>query len=179
VPTHADYQLFKGVKLTAHSVGGKYLPPTPPDILGPFYLAGADVLQDGVLADDPNLHVAGRVLNTDGEPVPADLDIWQADENGVYDEKGYKFRGRVLADIAGNYAFHTIRPGDYKISEPGQPDDFRCAHIHVIVTAPGHKRLVTQLYFPDDRHNVTDHWFDTRRVILADGHFDFILEREV
>lgn len=158
--------------------GAAKLAPTGADILGPFYLAGAPIREDGRLCgphEGKPLVVSGFVRNQDGEAIDAVLDVWQADADGVYDETGFTFRGkfRCLSDTG--YGFETIRPGDYKISEPGQADDFRCAHIHVIVTADGFKPLTTQLYFTDDPYNATDHWFSTARVI-RDGRFDFVLE---
>jgi protocatechuate 3,4-dioxygenase beta subunit len=165
---HSDYQRYKG------------LVPTPPDILGPFYREGAP--ERSVLSDNPDLGVRGYVMGTDGKPVPyALLDVWHADKHGDYDNDSprYRHRGKTKANPQGEYSFTTIIPSDYKISEAGQPDDYRCSHIHVIVTAPGCKKLVTQLYFPDDKYNKTDHWFDPRRVITPpDATFNFVLERE-
>lgn len=167
---HTGYQAFL-----------KHLPPTPSDIEGPFYLAGAAFVESGVIAlpakyGNEILVVQGQVLSTDGTPlVGAVLDIWQANESGVYDEHGYERRGKVRTDGKGCYRFETVRPGDYQIAD--NPPDFRCAHIHVKVTADGHKPLTTQLYFPDDKYNATDHWFDPRRVIQSpNGQFDFVLE---
>ncbi len=156
--------------------------PTPSDIEGPFYLAGAEEKPDGVIGRPQDydqrvdLVVQGQVLSTDGTPlVGVILDIWQADPKGVYDEHGFKLRGKVVTDGKGCYKFRTVIPGDYQIAET--PPEFRCAHIHVKVTADGFKPLTTQLYFPDDKYNTTDRWFDPRRVIQhPDGVFDFILE---
>jgi protocatechuate 3,4-dioxygenase beta subunit len=158
-----------------------HLQPTPPDIEGPFYKAGAPLRGDGVIGimtrDSLPLTVSGRVLSADGTPlVDAVLDIWQADEHGAYDNTGYKFRGKVRPDHHGCYLFETIVPADYQIAD--SPPDYRCAHIHFKVTAPGHASLTTQLYFPDDPYNATDHWFDARRVIQHPvGTFDFVLAR--
>jgi protocatechuate 3,4-dioxygenase beta subunit len=126
------------------------------------------------------LELNGRVLSTDGQPVEVALmEFWQADPEGVYDEHGTRHRGNQIADAngPGTYRLLTFVPGDYKISEPGQPDEFRCAHIHVKVSASGFKTLTTQLYFLNDPHNGTDRWFDPRRVLPPSGMFDFVLER--
>jgi protocatechuate 3,4-dioxygenase beta subunit len=135
--------------------------------------------------------VSGVVKDTAGTPLEGVLDIWQADEKGVYDNDGFKLRGKIIVDDtavrhprlrselqvpSGAYSFQTIMPGDYQIAD--NPPDFRCAHIHVKVTAEGYKPLTTQLYFPDDQYNATDHWFDRRRVIQHPiGTFDFVLEK--
>jgi protocatechuate 3,4-dioxygenase beta subunit len=159
--THAEYQAFKA------------LAPTPPDIEGPFYKPGAPARAE--LVPGGSLAVSGRVLGTDGAPVPgAVLDVWQADPAGEYDNAGFNFRGKMTAASEGAYRFVTVRPGDYKISDT----EFRCAHIHVKVTAPGFRPLTTQLYFHNSPHNDTDHWYDPRREIGPGGEFDFVLERE-
>lgn len=164
--TYHEYQSFKV----------QTLPPTPSDIEGPFYKAGAPESFSGMLFDPPNLRVWGNVLDIQGKAIiGAVLDIWQADYAGAYDNDGFKLRGKIKSGTGGQYSFKTIVPGDYQIAE--DPPDFRCAHIHVKVTSDGFKPLTTQLYFPDDKYNATDHWFDQRRVIPANGNFDFVLER--
>lgn len=146
------------------------LPPTHSDIEGSFYLVG-----------ETKLYVSGRVLSPDGTSLDAVLDIWQADEHGVYDEKGYKLRGKIHCLSDTGYAFETVMPGDYQIAE--SPPDFRCAHIHVKVAADGYKPLTTQLYFADTPYDNTDHWFDPTRCIKfaamakTNGTFDFVLEK--
>src|SRR5689334_14972770 len=70
---------------------------TPPGateatVLGPFfahgakeYGYGADLRQGASLKGD-DVWVSGRVLSTDGRPIPnAVLDIWQAKADGIYD----------------------------------------------------------------------------------------------
>jgi protocatechuate 3,4-dioxygenase beta subunit len=176
----------------------KLLPPTPPDIEGPFYKAGAPLLTDGflpgVLNKDcmgKNLTVSGYVSNVNGEAIAgALLDIWQANATGVYDNDGYNLRGKILSsgnyESVGVYIFNTIIPGDYDISEPTdpQPHEFRCAHIHFKLSAMNYKSLTTQLYFPVDPYNATDHWFSILRVInfvgddYSKGTFNFVLEKE-
>jgi protocatechuate 3,4-dioxygenase beta subunit len=181
--TASDYQRYKGQRPTRAAPAAGKLAPTTPDILGPFWKDGAPERPDGRLCgphEGKPLVVSGRVIDTNGNPAEAVLDVWQADANGVYDNDGFQFRGKIktaLDDRGQVYVIRTIRPGDYKISDPGQPDEFRCAHIHVKVTAPGFKPLTTQLYFPDDKFNSTDHWFSESRVI-RDGRFDFVLERQ-
>lgn len=189
--TYTDYQKYREQigTLPRASAGG--LAPTGSDIEGPFYKAGAPILMDdGQLCESPTLHLSGLVMDTAGNPCSeAVLDFWQANAAGEYDLTGFKFRGKVFAAVDDRGAFYrlqTIRPGDYKISDPGQPDDFRCAHIHVKLTCPGCKPLTTQLYFADDSYDATDHWFSAARVIkfpasrnpLTQGRFDFVLERE-
>lgn len=160
------------------------LPPTPADIEGPFYKASAP--ERCQLRDYPSLYLGGRVLDRDGQPIRgALLDVWQADAEGVYDNEGFNLRGVQRTGADGRYLVETVRPGDYDISDPGDPEPhkFRCAHIHFKLSAQGFKDLTTQLYFEDDPYNGTDRWFDRRRTVhelrdrTGSAMFDFVLEK--
>jgi protocatechuate 3,4-dioxygenase beta subunit len=179
---YVAYQQYKDQPRTTATAPAGKLPPTTGDIEGPFYKAGAPIIESSVLAEDGNLIVSGFVRNQDGEALDAVLDVWQADAHGDYDEKRFHLRGKIRCLSDAGYAFKTARPGDYKIAD--DPPDFRCAHIHVKVTADEFKPLTTQLYFPKDPYNATDHWFSQDRVIQineilrpGEGRFDFVLER--
>lgn len=89
------------------------------------------------------LAVAGRIIDTRGEGVPdATVEIWHADHGGHYDIAGYRFRAKLPLGAEARYQFDTVMPGHY-------PDRV-CQHVHYLVTAPGHKPLITQLYFATD-----------------------------
>jgi protocatechuate 3,4-dioxygenase beta subunit len=118
--------------------------PTPRDMEGPFYKAGApmraSIVEPGSKGE--RLALSGRVLAGDCKPVPgALLDFWQADENGDYDNAGFRYRGKVAADAGGHYRVETILPPPYM----GRP-----RHIHVKLQRPGGRVLTTQLYFPGE-----------------------------
>ncbi len=119
--------------------------PTPQNALGPFYKKHSPesrLLRASGDAGMP-LTVSGRVLDTRGELLPnAVVEIWHTDHFGHYDLEGYRFRAKLPIETSGNYSFDTIMPGHY-------PDRV-CQHIHYLVTAPGDKQLVTQLYFATD-----------------------------
>jgi catechol 1,2-dioxygenase len=72
--------------------------------------------------------------------------MWQADHNGRYDVVGYKYRTKFTVDATAEYVVETVMPGHYS-DRPAQ-------HIHYLITAPGHKALITQVYF------ATDPWFE-------------------
>ena len=119
--------------------------PTPPNALGPFYKKRAP--DTGMLRSKEDagmpLAVSGRIIDTRGEAVPdAKVEIWHTDHGGHYDLAGYRFRATVPIDGKGGYRVDTIMPGHY-------PDRV-CQHVHYLVTAPGHKPLITQLYFATD-----------------------------
>ena len=119
--------------------------PTPGTVLGPFYKKRAPESRTLRLTNDPGLplSVKGNVLNTRGELlVNATVEVWHTDHFGHYDLDGYRFRAKLLTDSKGAYDFQSVMPGHY-------PDRV-AQHVHYLVTAPGHKPLVTQLYFATD-----------------------------
>jgi hypothetical protein len=127
---------------------------TEPQILGPFYTAGAPTRTVLVEPADPGvrLSVSGTVMSTNCALLPGALiDVWQADDTGAYDSVGFRFRGVLNADAKGAYRFDTIIPGRYLNGA-----QYRPAHIHVRVSAAGHVLLTTQLYFACDPYNDID-----------------------
>ena len=152
---------------------------TPAQTEGPYYLAGAPMKASLVEAGMAGTRVllTGRVLTNQCVPVAgAIVDVWQADDAGVYDLKGFRLRGKVTADAQGNYAIETILPGLY----PG-----RTRHIHVKVTIPGGPTLTSQVYFPNEGANRTDGIFDAAMLAkMSDGAggvkmatIDFVLKK--
>jgi len=121
------------------------LKPTPPNDLGPFYKPQAPRGNRLSRSGDAGLPLAvsGTVFNTRGEALPeAVLEIWQADPFGQYDNHGFHYRGELTARERGEYSFETNLPGHYPTRV--------AQHIHYKVSAPGHKTLITQLYFATD-----------------------------
>src|SRR5881628_3887419 len=99
----------------------------------------------------PRLIVSGQVLSARCRPVAnALLDFWHADEDGEYDNRGFRYRGHQFTDAEGRYRLQTIVPAEY----PG-----RTRHIHVKLQPPGGRPLTTQLYFPNQERNEADALF--------------------
>jgi protocatechuate 3,4-dioxygenase beta subunit len=118
---------------------------TPPNELGPFYKRKAPESHNLRIAGDPGmpLAVSGQVLDTRGEVLrDATIEIWHSDHLGHYDLEDYRYRAMMKPDEKGGYAFSSIMPGHY-------PDRI-AQHVHYLVQAPGHRPLVTQLYFATD-----------------------------
>lgn len=118
--------------------------PTPGDIEGPFYKAGAparaNLAEAGSKAE--KLVLTGSVRSADCRPLAGvALDFWHADASGAYDNRGYRYRGVVTTDAQGRYRLETNLPPPYM----GRP-----RHIHVKAQRPGGKVLTTQLYFAGD-----------------------------
>jgi catechol 1,2-dioxygenase len=137
-------------------------------ILGPYYLPGAKQLPSKAtlpMRDDEKgtpLVFAGQVRDVDGTPLGgAEIDIWQADDEGYY--SGFaphlpegNLRGLVTTDEEGRFEIRTIQPAPYQIPTDGPTGKlitaagwhpWRPAHLHLIVRAPGHRPITTQLYF--------------------------------
>jgi len=123
--------------------------PTPTEVLGPFFKKGAPNVSTLRAPGDPGfpLRVTGKVFNTRGEAVHgAQIDMWQTDHQGRYDIQGFRYRTKLVLDAATDYAVDTVMPGHY--------DDRPAQHVHYMISAPGHRPLITQLYF------ATDPWFE-------------------
>ncbi len=121
------------------------LKPTSAEVLGPFFRKGAPDQRVLRAPGDPGfpLKVTGRVRNTVGQLVEgAKVDLWHADHGGRYDTRGYRYRTKISPDAKGEYGVDTVMPGHY----PDRP----AQHIHYLITAPGHKTLITQAYFATD-----------------------------
>ena len=160
--------LASGLAVIRDRAFAQELPPTPachdgdeptlPDIEGPFFKPKSPLrsdLREGAISGRP-AELSGTVLTRSCRPVPGVLvDLWQADDKGEYDNKGFRLRGHVFTDDAGRYSFRTIVPGLY----PG-----RTRHFHLKVQAPARPVLTTQFYFPGEPLNRFDDFF--RRELL-------------
>src|SRR6266853_1487363 len=57
------------------------------------------------------LVVTGQVLSAQCGPIAnALLDFWHADEDGEYDNRGFRYRGHQFTDAEGRYRLQTIVP---------------------------------------------------------------------
>jgi protocatechuate 3,4-dioxygenase beta subunit len=118
--------------------------PTPSNTLGPYYKEGAPLKERLIEPNDAGtpLLVAGRVRGTNGQPLStATIEVFHSDHRGDYDLEGFRYRARIPVRESGEYRYETIVPGQY---------GGRAQHIHYVITAPGHRQLVTQLYFETD-----------------------------
>ncbi|HEX5495326.1 MAG TPA: dioxygenase [Mycobacteriales bacterium] len=158
---------------------------TPATVLGPFHIDGSPTVpfghdMSGGIAGTP-LFVTGRVVDTDGNPIPeVVLDVWQADHDGYYesqldvDEARLRAKYRTRAD--GTYCIRTIAPRGYSIPMDGPVGDliartdispFRPAHVHFLVDQPGYRRLVTHLFQQGAQYLDSDVVFGTRDVLVT------------
>ncbi|GHE07011.1 dioxygenase family protein [Klenkia taihuensis] len=176
-------------------------------ILGPYYLPDqVQLASPASLPARPDqagtpLLFRGRVTDTDGAAVPgAKLDIWQADEQGYY--SGFapgipagNLRAVVSADAEGRFEISTIQPAPYQVPTDGPTGalisaagwhPWRPAHLHLLVSAPGHRAVTTQLYFAGGEYLDSDVAEATKPELILDPEdvgdgrrevtYDFVLE---
>ncbi len=162
-------------------------------LVGPFFREGAPFRERGASiasADTPGtrVRISGRVLDFDNTtPISnAVIDIWQAGINGLYENQDenqpdYNLRGRFRTDKAGTFEFVALMPTAYpvpvdgpvgKLLEAAKRPPMRPAHIHFIVTAPGHETLVTQIFVKGDPMIPEDVVFTASENMIGDFRKD-------
>jgi catechol 1,2-dioxygenase len=163
---------------------------TPRTIEGPLYVAGAPI-SDGTarMDSDPDtgdtLFLHGRVLGPDGKPVPgAMVEAWHANSKGFYShfdptntQSPFNLRRAVRADAEGRYEFRTLVPVGYGCPPDGPTlallkqlgrHGNRPAHVHLFVSAPGLRKLTTQINIADDPLVNDDFAYATREGLIPE-----------
>jgi protocatechuate 3,4-dioxygenase beta subunit len=171
------------VETVNHRTGGAS---TESTVLGPFHMVespprdlGDDIALDG--KGEPCL-VTGRVTGSDGEPLAGALiDVWQANADGFYDvqqpgvQPERNLRGLFTADEEGRFWFRTIVPRYYPIPDDGPVGRLlaatgrhpnRPAHVHFLVTAPGHRPVTTHLFVDDSPYLDSDAVFGVKESLI-------------
>lgn len=176
-----------GVSMLVDAINHRYTTgATDTTVFGPFYIEGMPERAYGEnMAFTPGTPalVHGRVLTTDGEPVAnALLDAWQTANNGMYSgqdpaQPHGNLRGRYRTDAQGRYAIRTIVPVCYPIPTDGpvgrmleatRRHPWRPAHLHFMITAPGHSALVTHLFNQNDPYLDSDAVFGVKDSLRVD-----------
>jgi hydroxyquinol 1,2-dioxygenase len=159
---------------------------TESTVVGPFFVEGSPAYENG---DDlangaPGVpcYVSGMVRSVAGDRIPgALLEIWQADEDGLYDVQygdldEARGRGHLHADDDGRYWFWTVHPEAYPIPTDGPVGELlaatsrspmRPAHIHFMVKVDGYQTLITHVFDEADQYLDTDAVFGVRSSLLA------------
>ncbi|MEM9158362.1 MAG: protocatechuate 3,4-dioxygenase [Verrucomicrobiota bacterium] len=150
-------------------------------------------------------HLSGRILSKSGLPIRnALVEIWQADNSGVYLHSGdtdnrdrrdanFQSYGRFLTDSKGQYYFRTIKPVPY-----GASGIARTPHIHFRISRGGKRALTTQMLVNGHPDNADDILFrrikdpKAKQTLLVDfnpmegskigevsAHFDIVLGHTV
>lgn len=151
-------------------------------IEGPLYVAGAPLSKGEARLDDGTdqgevLFMEGQVRDGSGKPVAgAMVDVWHANTMGNYShfdptQAAYNLRRRIETDKDGRYRFRSIMPSGYACPPGSQTEKLlhamgrhgnRPAHVHFFVTAPGCRKLTTQINIDGDKYLHDDFAFGTR-----------------
>ncbi|WP_231409080.1 catechol 1,2-dioxygenase [Ralstonia solanacearum] len=168
---------------------------TPRTIEGPLYVAGAPEaegfarLDDGTEADRGEvLFMQGTVYDTRGLPLPgAKVEVWHANLMGNYSffdksQSAFNLRRTIVTDANGRYQFRSIVPMGYACPPNGTTQRLldqlgrhgnRPAHIHFFISAPGHRKLTTQINIDGDEYLWDDFAFASREgLVPAVKHID-------
>jgi protocatechuate 3,4-dioxygenase beta subunit len=154
---------------------------TESTVLGPFYVSGAPAREMGDQIGRPEdgspTFVHGRVTDLAGRPLDrARLDVWQTAGNGLYDTQDpsqpeFNLRGVFVTGPDGSYQFRTVRPVSYPIPTDGPVGgllrgagrhNWRAAHIHAIVSAPGRRSVTTHIFDADNPYLDSDAVFGVK-----------------
>ncbi|RVU27731.1 catechol 1,2-dioxygenase [Streptomyces antnestii] len=181
-------------------------------IEGPYYVPGSPKLPAEAtlpMRDDEGgtpLLFQGRVTSVDGTPLAgAEIEMWHADDDGFYSQYApglpeWNLRGTVVADDEGRFGIHTVQPAPYQIPTDGSCGRlisaagwhaWRPAHLHLKVSAAGHRLVTTQLYFKGGNHVEDDIASAVKPELIlapvpaaggADGNevtYDFVLDPRI
>jgi hydroxyquinol 1,2-dioxygenase len=159
---------------------------TPATVLGPFHIEGSPELPFGGDMSDglPGLplYVHGTVRDLAGNPVAgAVLDVWQADDEGVYEAQlaevdEARLRAKYTTREDGSYCVRTIAPKGYTIPMDGpvgalisQTDisHYRPAHVHFLLAVPGYEPLITHLFQEGAEYLDSDVVFGTKQELVV------------
>ena len=160
---------------------------TDSTVLGPFYAGpqrelarGDTILLRG--EDGPPLVVEGTVTSRNGAPISnALVEVWQTAPNQLYDvqddaqPEGH-LRASLRTDERGTFSFKSVLPVSYPIPDDGPAGQllqmmgrhpFRPAHVHFMISARGHRTLVTHLFLSGDAYLDSDAVFGVKPSLIV------------
>ncbi len=154
-------------------------------MLGPFHIDGSPPLAFGADMSDglpgTPLFVSGTVRDLDGKAVGgAVLDVWQADDDGMYEAQlevdEARLRAKYTTQEDGGYCVRTLAPHGYSIPMDGPVGEmisqteishFRPAHVHFLIDVPGYEPLITHLFRAGAQYLDSDVVFGTKEPLLV------------
>jgi hydroxyquinol 1,2-dioxygenase len=159
---------------------------TETTVLGPFYVEDPPEFPLGfdisVAQRGEKLFVEGEVTSASGEPLKdAVIDVWQSDMDGYYDVQRpsmteANLRGRFRSDAKGGFHFWSILPSAYSIPADGpvgqmlavtKRHPWRPAHLHFMISADGHEKLVTHVFVQNDPYLDSDAVFGVKNSLIG------------
>jgi len=157
---------------------------TEATLFGPFFVQGAPLIANGedmsFGAQGRPLWAEGSIRDTNGNGVNgARIDVWECDGDGLYDvqytDGRVDCRAHLFSDSDGNYRFWGLKPVPYPIPTDGPVgrllkaagrSPMRAAHLHFMVTAPGHQTLVTEMFDTRDDYVTHDSVFGVKQSLI-------------
>jgi hydroxyquinol 1,2-dioxygenase len=160
---------------------------TETTVQGPFYVENPPEFPQGFDISrglkGETLYVEGTVSSADGGVLPyAVLDVWQSDTDGYYDVQRTDLaeptlRGRFRADAQGRFYFWSILPSAYPIPHDGPVGQmlvatarhpWRPAHLHFMISADGHQKLITHVFVQGDQYLDGDAVFGVKNSLIRE-----------
>jgi catechol 1,2-dioxygenase len=160
---------------------------TAQSLLGPFWRLHSPRVENGgsiVRSDTPGapLFVHARVVDNAGNPVAAaEVDIWHASPVGLYENQDpgqadMNLRGKFTTDAGGRFWFRSVMMVGYPVPTDGvvgrllklqDRHPYRPAHLHALISKPGFKVLISQVYDPADPHIDSDVQFGVTKALIG------------
>ena len=157
-------------------------------VLGPFHVADAPEYEMGTNISldgkGESCRFEGRVVDTDGNAIQgARIDVWCDNADGFYDvqqpdiQPKWNNRGVFTTGPDGSYHFRGSKPVSYPIPHDGPVGQlliqldrhpYRPAHMHYMVTAPGHEKIVTHTFVGEDEYLNSDAVFGVKATLVAE-----------
>ncbi|HEU4567942.1 MAG TPA: dioxygenase [Marmoricola sp.] len=176
-----------GVSMQTIAINNEaYRDATEATVVGPFFVEGSPRVEIGGdvaagAAGEP-CWVEGTVCDTDGAPLAgARVEVWEADADGFYDvqyaDDRTAARGHLFTDEEGRYSFWGLTPTPYPIPHDGPVgrmlqavgrSPMRASHLHFMVSAEGHRTLVTHVFVRGDELLAHDSVFGVKESLVKD-----------
>lgn len=162
---------------------------TETTVTGPFHSPSVELENGAIIANGPEWAreeyalIKGHVYDTKGNIIAgAKVDVWQADDIGFYDSQDeaqpdINLRGIFTTNDKGEYWFRSIKPKSYPVPTDGPVGELltamgrhpmRPAHIHMMVSAPGFRKLITHVFVDGDEYLDSDAAFAVKESIIVD-----------
>jgi len=156
-------------------------------LLGPFWRKNAplcawgDNISRTELSGQP-MEVRGLILDEAKNPIAsAIVDVWHSSPVGFYEnqdehQEDMNLRGRFETNENGEFFFRTIRPAGYPVPTNGPCGELlraqkrhpnRPAHIHFMISKPGYKVLITQVFDSTDKNLESDPVFGVSEQLVG------------
>jgi hydroxyquinol 1,2-dioxygenase len=159
---------------------------TESTVFGPFFVEDSPVIENGgdiaFGAPGEPCWVEGSVVDETGAPVAgALLEVWEADEDGLYDvqygDNRRTGRARLRTGADGGFRFWGLTPTPYPIPDDGpvgrllraaNRSPVRAPHLHFMVQATGKRRLVTHIFVGGSEYLDRDSVFGVKASLVKD-----------